>query len=297
MVTVRIADFEESFAIHFGTERRSINAYTLASTLVSFADAARAANSVINPGFEIEVVVEAFGGGSFKATLRSVYRGASNLFSNQTLQGLVLGVISNFIYQHTLAPNSIISVDLSTSEVVIEQGDTRIVVPRDVYELTQQAEANPEFVNSLRDAARAIEADEAVTSIGFSVDLNTPTPLPISRSQLQLMATVPASPEETERDFIEIADLEILRAILEKSRRMWEFVRSGMRISAPVLDDGFYQDFFAHRITIAPGDSLRVKLRVRQRRLPEVGIFINESYEVLAVLKHVPQAKQRPLPS
>ena len=61
---IRVGEFEESIVIHFGTEGQRINAYTLATTLVNLADAARAANFAINPGYDIEVVVETLGGGS-----------------------------------------------------------------------------------------------------------------------------------------------------------------------------------------------------------------------------------------
>ena len=101
--------------------------------------------------------------------------------------------------------------------------------------------------------------------------------------------------EPNTRELVEIADVEILRAILERSGRRWEFVWGGNRLSAPVLDEQFYNDFFAHRITIAPGDALRVKLRIVQRKAPDIGVFINESFEVIEVLKHLPRPKQIPL--
>ena len=72
MREVRVAQFENSFVIHFVTENRRINAYTLASTLVGLADAAKAANASVNPGHNIEIVVEALGSGSFRAKISAV---------------------------------------------------------------------------------------------------------------------------------------------------------------------------------------------------------------------------------
>lgn len=66
---------------------------------------------------------------------------------------------------------------------------------------------------------------------------------------------------------------------------MW----NGLKIAAPVLDESFFDDFFAHRIRIAPGDSLLVKLRLKQKRVPDLGIFVTESYEVLEVIEHIPR--------
>ena len=291
---IRVGEFEESIVIHFGTEGQRINAYTLATTLVNLADAARAANFAINPGYDIEVVVEALGGGSFKAKLRTIYRGAANLFTAQSLQALILSVIASFIYQHTLAPDTEVTVNVTAEEVVIAQGDKRIIVPRAVHEATKKAEARREFVSGVQEAVRAVESDTTVRTIGFSKDMDEPAQIEIPRERFALISAAPTIPLEDIRELLEEVDLEILRAILEKSRRRWEFVWNGTRISAPVLDDAFYADFFAHKITVAPGDILRAKLRVRQRRLPGVGVFVNDSFEVIEVLKHVQRAKQVP---
>ena len=71
MPTMTVGTFEDSFVIHFGTELPRVNAYTLATTLVNRADAA---NAAIYPGYDIEVVVEALGSGSFRTTVRAVHR-------------------------------------------------------------------------------------------------------------------------------------------------------------------------------------------------------------------------------
>jgi len=84
----------------------------------------------------------------------------------------------------------------------------------------------------------------------------------------------------------EIADLQIIRAILEKSRRRWEFSWKGFRISAPILHNQFYSEFTSHRITIAPGDTLNARLRIYQRRDLGTGVMINDKYEVLEILDH-----------
>lgn len=297
MVTLAIGEFEDSIVIYFGTTRPRINAYTLASALINIADAAKAANATINPGYEIEVVVEGLTGGSFKAKVRAVYRGASNLFSKENCRAIVLGVIATFVYQNTLAPNTEVVVNVGADEVVITQGDTRIVVPREVHEATSEAAKSPRFRAGVSGALRAVEADDDVQSIGFSKDLEEPEPL--IRVPRKLFALLPDTLEGGElgdRELIEITDVEILRAILERSRRRWEFVWNGMRIPAPVTDSAFYDRFFAHDITIAPGDRLRVRLKVRQRRAPDTGIYINERYEVVEVLEHVPRARQTRLP-
>lgn len=292
MPTVNIGAFEDTFVIHFGGEFRRINAYTLASTLVSLADAAKAANAQINPGYEIEIVVEAFEPGSFRTKVRALYRGAGNLFTQQNLKAIVLGVIAAFVYDHTLAPDKDVVVNVSDTEVVIEQGDTRIIVPREVHDAKRDVEQIPEFRRGIGQAIRSVEDDPDVTDVGIGEEGAEEPPVKIPRERFPLISRPTPGGEETTREVEEITTIRIIRAILERSRRRWEFVWNGMTMSAPVSDDQFYDDFFAHRITIAPGDALTVRLRIRQRLNPDIGVYLNESYEVVEVIKHIPRAEQ-----
>ena len=86
--------------------------------------------------------------------------------------------------------------------------------------------------------------------------------------------------------------MEISRAILARGKRKWEFYWRGMRIPAPVLDTIFYDRFFAHEIMIAPGDGLRVALRITQVQSPDTGIYVNEQYEIVEVFEHIPRMQQ-----
>ena len=190
MPTVDIREFEQGFVIHFGGEFTRINAYTLASTLVNIADAARAANAILNPGYEIEVVVEALDRGSFRAKVRALYRRTENLFSSQVASAIVLGVIGNFIYQHTLAPDQSINVIVNTAEVIIEQGDTRILVPREIHEATAQVESVPQFRRGVGEAIRAIVDDPDIATIGLGPGIN----IPCLSERLPLKSPVSGSP-------------------------------------------------------------------------------------------------------
>lgn len=90
----------------------------------------------------------------------------------------------------------------------------------------------------------------------------------------------------------EVVELQILKAILERGKRKWKFMWRGIKISAPITSHSFYNEFFNHDITIAPGDSLEVKLEIKQVRNEDTGIYVNKGYEVVEVYKHIPRLKQ-----
>jgi hypothetical protein len=289
---VDISEFEEEFVLHFGGERNKINAYTLASSLVSLADAIKEANSIINPGYEVEVLVEGFGEGSFRAKVKTAYKGLKNLFSSNRLEAFAIGIITTFIYQHTLAPDTDVKVIIDDNQVIIEQGDKRIIVPRGVYEAQKEVEKSDLFRKSVAKTFESIEKDKNVTSFGFTKNVDDKTPdILIPRSSFWLLSK-PIEIDEPQREIQEIADLQIKRAILERTKRKWEFIWRGIKISAPVLDDSFYNDFFAHKVKIAPGDSLEAILKIYQSRDEDTGIYTNSRYEVVIVQKHIPRKIQ-----
>lgn len=295
MEVVNIREFEEEFVLHFGGERKKINAYTLASSLVSLADAIKEANSIINPGYEVEVLVEAFGEGSFRAKVKTAYKGLKNLFNSNRLEAIAVGIITSFIYQHTLAPDTDVKVIVDDTQVIIQQGDKQIIVPKTVYEAQKEVEKSEKFRKSVSKTFEAVEKDKNVTSFGFTKDINDEEPdILIPRKSFPLLSK-PIEIDEPQREIQEVADLQIKRAILERTKRKWEFIWRGIKISAPVLDDNFYNDFFAHKITVAPGDSLEAVLKIYQSRDEDTGIYTNSRYEVVVVHKHIPRNMQSEL--
>ncbi len=49
--------------------------------------------------------------------------------------------------------------------------------------------------------------------------------------------------------------LSLLKVILERGSRKWEFVWNGIKISAPILDENFWNDMRERKIHITQGDS------------------------------------------
>ncbi|WP_224984485.1 hypothetical protein [Geomonas agri] len=292
MSTVDIRELDDSFVIHFGSSFKRINAYTLASTLVAVSDAVKKANNIVNPGYDVEIVVEALGEGSFKTKIKAVYNSIGNVFSSDTLKAIILNIIASYIYQITLAPNTPINVKIDGDCVVIEQANQKVIIPKEVHEALKKVERSKAFKDDIGRAVAAVEKDKDIQSFGIAKKLDYRKPsFEIMRENFSNI-TADVEEQGNERHLTEVADLQILKAILERTKRRWEFVWRGVKISAPVTDQQFYSDFFSHKITIAPGDSLKVKLRIHQVRDTDTGIYTNKKYEVIEVMEHMPKPKQ-----
>ena len=285
----------DRFVLLFETPRQEISAYSLASALVGLADAIREANAVVNPGYRVEVVVEALSDGSFKATIRTVFTQARNLFSHQAVQAVIWGIVSTHIYEKAIKTEEPPKIIVTDKLVTIEIGRDKIIVPRDIYEAKIQVEKSQRFNNAVGKVFDAAASDPNVTGLALTEEgENLPPPLIVKREHFALFQTEQIV-DETTREIIEITHVEISRAILERGKRRWEFFWRGVKIAAPILDERFFDRFFAHEITIAPGDGLEVALKIVQEKKADSGIFVNVRYEIVEVLDHVPRLKQTAL--
>lgn len=293
MNELKIESFREEIVIYFGTKQKAINAYTLASTLVSLADAIKAANEVINPGYDIEVLVTDLGSGSFKAVIKAIYKSTKNLFSAQRLEAIILSILAAFLYDTFFSRKPNVTVNVSNEYVIVEQGDDRVVIPKQVQEAKEKVVKRPEFKLGVSNAIQAIKQDKNIDSFSIVDSIGETPIIKIDRDNFDVFIIDKAVADtvesiENEESITKNTIIRIIKAILESGQRKWEFVWHGRKISAPVLDEDFYMRFYKHEITIAPGDSLNVELKIYQRKADGINVYPNYKYEVVKVLKHIP---------
>ena len=216
-----------------------------------------------------------------------------NLFSNEAVKAIVYGIISTHIYETAIKTDIPPTITVSPEMVIIESGKNKIIVPRNVYEAKKQLEKSDRFNSAIGQVFHGALSDPSISGIGLKTDMGKTPPLIYVPREKFAIFDARRIEEEGVREIVEFANLEISRAILSRGNRKWEFFWRGIKISAPVLDSRFYDQFFAHEITIAPGDGLRVALRIVQRQDPDTGIFINERYEVIEVHEHLPRMLQK----
>jgi hypothetical protein len=200
-------------------------------------------------------------------------------------------VLATYIYEHTLARRDPIIVQVETGEVIITQGNGRVIVPREVHEAEQVVIKNTTFVNSIDRMLDSVTIDDRVTGFGIAGQVDgAPPELVLPRELLESKLEL-AEPDEKERVVEEDCDLYIVKAIMERSNRKWEFRWRGVRISAPIKDPTFYEEFAKHRFTIAPGDEFQARLAIHQVRDDISGIYTNTRYEVVRVYRRISRPK------
>jgi len=292
MIDIDLTKYENELVIHYGVDNHEINAKTLAHSLISLSNAIKRTDSIINPGFEVEIIVEAIGVGSFKISTKSLYTQLSNIFNRKDIKTISLSIIAALLFD-LVKPDKEIKIIVNTNEYIIEKGDERIILPKEAETYYDSIKQNNNIRKDVSDTFKILEKDEKVESIGFTERNETdyePDVL-IPKEQFSLLANLIDAEEERQEKF-ERCNLTIVRAILEKSLRRWQFVWNGIKISAPILDIDFYKEFIAHKYTIAPGDALDVELRIIKKKDEETGLFLNSEYEVLKVYEVIESPKQ-----
>jgi len=72
----------------------------------------------------------------------------------------------------------------------------------------------------------------------------------------------------------------------------WEFYFEGNKISAKITDDTEFLKRIDSGEQFAKGDSLEVEIEIRQEFDKSVNTFVNKSYKINRVIRHIPRPPQ-----
>ena len=286
MNSIDFRNFNDTLVLHFGVDGHEINAETLANALLGLSNSIKYADSYVNNGFSIELIIEATGEGSFKVTSKAFRYSLNNLFSKGNIKSLVIGLIGSAIWYY-IQPKEEVKIIVNTNEYIVEKGAERIILPRESEKYFESIKNNPKIKEEISRTFKALDNDEKIENLEFhSIDQKDHQPdFKIERTSFTALSKINEDVREVESYEMDVS-LVIIKAILEKSLRKWQFKWNNKKVSAPILDFDFYNDFIAHKITIAPGDTLQVKLRIIREKDIDLGIMINKNYEILKVYKH-----------
>ena len=279
----------DAIVLYFGGDLNSVDAYTFANSLVSFADTIRSINSIVNPGQEIDIRLEAVAPGSFKAVIRQVQKGINSLFltgDNKVLVLLILLLMENCSDDE---PN----ITISGETIVIHIADEQIISSKDILNNIENVMDNEEINSNLSQTFDIIERDAAIQSFGLSPRLSDDSPpILVERDQFHLLTrdyelTQPSDPR---RRRTHRATLVVLKPWVNASNRKWAFEWNSVPISAYVKDSHFLEKVKSHEIRFGNGDALNVELEVWQKFDADRSIWLNDAktYVINTVFEFLP---------
>lgn len=285
----------DGFVIYFGGRPNEVDTYTFANALVAISDAFREINSQVNPGVALELRLEAVAEGSFKARLKEApksIRGALQFVS----KNVILPILVTYVYTEVINPEET-EIIVNTDEVIIQKGLDRIVVPRAAYDSAKGLSNKGAVAAHVARAVVAVEEDASVSSLGIYKDFDTDQPpaILLERSEFAEVRTAASRAGGRTRTITERATVTILKAVMAKSQRKWEFVWNGVKISASIADPVFLAELLARKYLIGSGDGLEVLLEIEQEWDDSAKVWLNVGYRVAYVEHYLEATKDVPL--
>jgi hypothetical protein len=295
MPTLRVEELTgDAIVLHFGGLPGSINARTLGEALLGFAELSYAVSDTVDPGQEVEILVEALGAGSFRTIVRRTRAHTKGLLS-EGIKNIFWGVVAAIIFEYALKPADPTQITINTTEVIIKVGKDKYVVPRLVYDASQNAQKNPAVDKGVRRTFRALEANRDISDFGMTGSIHDTRPLvQIPRSDFPLLpktAVLEVVDERETRFRRERARLLVIKPWLNHAKRKWSFEWNGVPVSAPMSDADFLDRIDRHEVVFGAGDALDVEISFKQIFSPELGIYENDntSYVISRVVRAVPR--------
>lgn len=291
----------DEFVFHFGGRPSEVDAYTFANSLIAFSEAIRAINNQLIPDSRIEITIEGVGEGSFRAKLKTTTTFLASLLrssaTKEALRSFILPLFVAFVYERYLSDGAA-KIVINDDSYIVEHGRDRIILPRSVYE-HKKALPDPSIVDKhIAKGFEVLQEDQSVSDFGITKQLDDKTPIAaIPRDDFAILSrhggAIVLEEEDTRHRIVEQREkLVVLRAILVRSARKWQFVWNGIPISAAIMDNKFYDALARHEYEFGQGDILDVMLRIYQQRNDDAGIYVNTGYEVVEVFGRTPGPRQ-----
>jgi hypothetical protein len=296
LATFRVDELSgDAVVLHFGGLPGTIDARTLGEALLGFAEVAYAVSGTLDPGQEVEIVVEALGRGSFRTIVKRVRKQAKGLLS-EGIKNIFWGVVAAVVFEYVLKPADPAQITINTKEVIIKVGKDSYIVPRTVYDASQNAQKNPAVERGVRRTFRALVANRDVSDFGITGSIHDTRPLvQIPRTNFPVLPSVDVLDLIDDRDSRfrrERARLLVIKPWLNHAKRKWSFEWNGVPISAPITDANFLDRIDRHEVVFGAGDALDAEIGYSQTYSPDLGIYENDnaSYVISKVVNLVPRA-------
>lgn len=287
---------KDGFVVYFGGKPNEVDTYTFANALVALSDAFQEINNQVNPGYSLELRLEAVAEGSFKARIREIPKSIKDAFK-WGANVVVMPILVTVFYESVLKPDDSTKIIVNTSEVVIEKGKDRIIVPRDAYDRAQKLTDRKKVMRHVANAVAAVQSDPNVTSLGIykGFDTEQPPAILIPRDEFALVRASAEEEDGGKRTIPKDAVLGILKAVLAKSDRKWDFVWNGVKIGATINDPVFMAKVMSRQVLIGAGDAIEATMEIEQTYDEGVGVWLNTGYRIVHVKRFIPGSEGQSL--
>lgn len=286
---------EEQFKIRFDGKLHSVFVDTFLVTLTSINEVIQEINETLNTinksNNRVRVKMTAIQQGSFEVCLDIMQSIGKALPSAQHLNDAasILSILTGiFTIKKFLGARKPEKVEKRNNnyEITNEAGDV-LIVESMIFNFYEKSENIPGRISR---TFSTLDNDHSITGLEI-LDKNNQELFVAHKEEFRKLSEfVQPGGAQNEKTIIEYARLALIDPGYDNPLR-WCFYYKGDKISAEVLDDDILLGIVQGE-SFAKGDILEADLQIKQEYSPLFDMFINKSYEVIKVHKHLRRSER-----
>ena len=285
--------YSENFTLHFGGRPNEIDSKTLGTSLIALTTVVEEVNDDLNSGKKIELRVKTPLPGSFELPFDLVAIAVTGMLSGadssliKNIVNIVTELIKLKLGLKGERPQNVETIDAQT-KITNSDGNVTYVDNRTFHIFNRNTTVTQELERSFQ----SLEEDQRVTDFQL-MNAQKQKLIDVPRDDFHYLTIPLREAEKTAKSETERVDIRVFKIVFDR-RTKWEFIYRGMRISAKIIDEVFQEQIESGE-RFGKGDILSVDLQINRTFDSAINTFINKSYEVVKVFKHIPREQQMSL--
>jgi len=281
----------KNLEIKFGGDLHEIDVDLLIESLVSYSSVAQEASAYLSPGTKVNIKIKAPKQGSFIILLDLITQNGGDLFTseNLSLAADIFAVVGGLYgLKKWISKNGKPEVvkPINDNSIEISNNNGKIIISNDVYNIYQE---NPKVRENLRNTFIKLKEREEITDFSiYDVDKKEE----IFKAEKEEFASLSSDNDEIEQRkqkvIKENQELSVFKIVFKENYK-WEFFYQGTKIYASLKDENFFKKIEKGEIAFRSGDKLVVDLEIEQVFNEAANTFVNESFNILKVIEHIPR--------
>jgi hypothetical protein len=285
-----------NFKLKFDGQIEQIDANILVNSLIHTSNVVQEINRYLDTGKKIEIKVQAPEKGCFLIQINlieTVLTSIHNIFTKDNIN-ITADIITTLIGLITIVKflKGRKASEIRTSEdttIITNQEGNELRIDNCTYNIYEKSSV---VKDSICQNFESIQNDPSITAYEIT-DINENTLVRVDRNEFELLSRKSEELLDNERILTEIATLHVVRVAFEEALK-WDFYFKGNKISAKIKDPSFYKTIDKGE-SFAKGDTLEVELQIIQKWEESVNTYINKSYQITGILRHLPKSEQQKL--
>jgi len=281
-----------SFSIEYSGKPESIDAFTFLLSVGGICEALREINRACHPDTKLNIELRSSRPGSFIVDLDLIGQILSGLIpffpDGISIAANTFSMLVSFMnIRRFLKGEEPVRVEIDGRRAVITNSDGHVKVYNgDVYNFYVE---NPKVQDQISKTFESLENDPSVEEFNVRDEEGRHT-FKAGRDEFPYLSTVTRI-EKGEKIRKITAVVHVVKLAFEPNYK-WLVVFQGEKISASIEDKGFFEKIDKGELQFSKGDALEVELEIRQVFDSEVNTYVNKSYGIKRIIRHLPRHKQ-----